>query len=40
MGQACTIVLRGATPASFKVLHDPIWKTDTLIADFGESASR
>ncbi|XLS77907.1 hypothetical protein HN51_062132, partial [Arachis hypogaea] len=25
-------------PASFKVLHDPIRKTDTLIADFGESA--
>ncbi|KAI3844976.1 hypothetical protein MKX01_000064 [Papaver californicum] len=28
----------GAMPASFKVLHDPIRKTDTLIADFGESA--
>ncbi|XXG45511.1 hypothetical protein AAC387_Pa02g0578 [Persea americana] len=28
----------GAMPASFKVLHDPVRKTDTLIADFGESA--
>ncbi|KAF6139416.1 hypothetical protein GIB67_026258 [Kingdonia uniflora] len=28
----------GAMPASFKVLHDPERKTDTLIADFGESA--
>ncbi|XP_028782876.1 probable alkaline/neutral invertase D [Neltuma alba] len=28
----------GAMPASFKVLHDPIRKTDTIVADFGESA--
>ncbi|CAA7404500.1 unnamed protein product [Spirodela intermedia] len=28
----------GVMPASFKVLHDPVRKTDTLIADFGESA--
>ncbi|CAH2033638.1 unnamed protein product [Thlaspi arvense] len=28
----------GAMPASFKVLHDPVKKTDTVIADFGESA--
>ncbi|KAL0917727.1 hypothetical protein M5K25_012812 [Dendrobium thyrsiflorum] len=28
----------GAMPASFKVLHDPIRKTDTIAADFGESA--
>ncbi|CAL9774702.1 unnamed protein product [Musa acuminata subsp. burmannicoides] len=28
----------GVMPASFKVLHDPGRKTDTLIADFGESA--
>ncbi|XP_010471222.2 PREDICTED: probable alkaline/neutral invertase F [Camelina sativa] len=28
----------GAMPASFKVLHNPIKKTDTIIADFGESA--
>lgn len=28
----------GAMPASFKVLHNPTRKTDTLIADFGESA--
>ncbi|KAK8951300.1 Alkaline/neutral invertase CINV2 [Platanthera zijinensis] len=28
----------GAMPASFKVLHDPIRKTDSLAADFGESA--
>lgn len=28
----------GAMPASFKVLHDPIKKTDTVISDFGESA--
>ncbi|CAA7396964.1 unnamed protein product [Spirodela intermedia] len=28
----------GAMPASFKVLHDPVRKMDTLIADFGESA--
>lgn len=29
---------KGAMPASFKVLHDPIRKNDTLVADFGESA--
>ena len=28
----------GAMPASFKVLHDPVRKIETLIADFGESA--
>nr|GEV90887.1 probable alkaline/neutral invertase D [Tanacetum cinerariifolium] len=28
----------GAMPASFKVLHDPERKTDTIVADFGESA--
>ncbi|KAL0348462.1 UNVERIFIED_CONTAM: putative alkaline/neutral invertase B [Sesamum angustifolium] len=28
----------GVMPASFKVLHDPIRNTETLIADFGESA--
>ncbi|CAN1761666.1 Alkaline/neutral invertase CINV2 [Linum perenne] len=28
----------GVMPASFKVLHDPNRKTDTLMADFGESA--
>ncbi|KAI9098493.1 hypothetical protein K1719_025118 [Acacia pycnantha] len=28
----------GVMPASFKVLHDPIRKTDTIVADFGESA--
>ncbi|CAH9083833.1 unnamed protein product [Cuscuta epithymum] len=28
----------GVMPASFKVLHDPIRKIDTVIADFGESA--
>ncbi|KAJ8445185.1 hypothetical protein Cgig2_029557 [Carnegiea gigantea] len=28
----------GAMPASFKVLHDPERKTDTVVADFGESA--
>lgn len=28
----------GAMPASFKVLHDAVRKTDTIIADFGESA--
>ncbi|XP_023644007.1 probable alkaline/neutral invertase F [Capsella rubella] len=28
----------GAMPASFKVLHNPIKETDTIIADFGESA--
>ncbi|XP_057805033.1 probable alkaline/neutral invertase D [Salvia miltiorrhiza] len=28
----------GAMPASFKVLHDPVRKTDTIAADFGESA--
>lgn len=28
----------GVMPASFKVLHDPVRKTDTIIADFGESA--
>ncbi|KAF5200718.1 Alkaline/neutral invertase CINV2 [Thalictrum thalictroides] len=28
----------GVMPASFKVLHDPARKTDSLVADFGESA--
>ncbi|PON70729.1 Glycosyl hydrolase [Parasponia andersonii] len=28
----------GVMPASFKVLHDPIRNSETLIADFGESA--
>ncbi|XAR55639.1 Beta-fructofuranosidase [Bertholletia excelsa] len=28
----------GVMPASFKVLHDPVRKTDTIVADFGESA--
>ncbi|CAN8235377.1 unnamed protein product [Cochlearia groenlandica] len=28
----------GAMPASFKVIHNPIKKTDTIIADFGETA--
>ncbi|XP_042479450.1 probable alkaline/neutral invertase D [Macadamia integrifolia] len=28
----------GVMPASFKVLHDATRKTDTLVADFGESA--
>lgn len=28
----------GVMPASFKVLHDPIRNTETLMADFGESA--
>ncbi|XP_022739122.1 alkaline/neutral invertase CINV2-like [Durio zibethinus] len=28
----------GAMPASFKVLHEPVRKSDTIIADFGESA--
>ncbi len=28
----------GVMPASFKVLHDPVRNTETLIADFGESA--
>ncbi|XP_002976468.2 probable alkaline/neutral invertase F isoform X1 [Selaginella moellendorffii] len=29
---------QGAMPASFKVLHDPVRRTDTMVADFGESA--
>lgn len=28
----------GVMPASFKVIHDPLRNTETLIADFGESA--
>lgn len=28
----------GVMPASFKVLHDPTRKRETLVADFGESA--
>lgn len=28
----------GVMPASFKVLHDEVRKTDTIVADFGESA--
>nr|GMD53095.1 probable alkaline/neutral invertase D [Ipomoea batatas]GMD57789.1 probable alkaline/neutral invertase D [Ipomoea batatas]GMD86209.1 probable alkaline/neutral invertase D [Ipomoea batatas] len=27
----------GVMPSSFKVLHDPVRKTDTIIADFGET---
>lgn len=29
---------KGAMPASFKVLHDPVLKNDKIMADFGESA--
>jgi hypothetical protein len=29
---------KGAMPASFKVLHDPIKNNDSIMADFGESA--
>ncbi|EPS61890.1 hypothetical protein M569_12899, partial [Genlisea aurea] len=28
----------GVMPASFKVLHDPVRKVETVVADFGESA--
>lgn len=28
----------GVMPASFKVLHDPVRNSETIIADFGESA--
>ncbi|GAA0152203.1 hypothetical protein LIER_10742 [Lithospermum erythrorhizon] len=28
----------GVMPASFKVLHDPVRNTETLVADFGETA--
>jgi hypothetical protein len=31
-------VLTGSNNISFQVLHDPVRKTDTMIADFGESA--
>ncbi|CAK9233471.1 hypothetical protein BDL97_07G110300 [Sphagnum fallax] len=34
----CFTLGEGVMPASFKVLHDPLRKTDTMIADFGESA--
>jgi len=34
----CFTLGEGVMPASFKVLHDPERDTDTLIADFGESA--
>eukprot|EP01018_Ginkgo_biloba_P007920 Gb_25085 [translate_table: standard] len=34
----CFTLGEGVMPASFKVLHDPERNTDTLIADFGESA--
>ncbi|KAJ7558158.1 hypothetical protein O6H91_04G027000 [Diphasiastrum complanatum] len=34
----CFTLGEGAMPASFKVLHDPVRKSDTMIADFGESA--
>jgi glycogen debranching enzyme len=34
----CFTLGEGVMPASFKVLHDPVRKTDTMIADFGESA--
>ena len=29
---------KGAMPASFKVLHDPVKNNDSIMADFGESA--
>jgi hypothetical protein len=31
-------VLTGSNNILFQVLHDPVRKTDTMIADFGESA--
>jgi hypothetical protein len=34
----CFILGEGVMPASFKVLHDPVRNTDTMIPDFGESA--
>eukprot|EP00850_Spirogloea_muscicola_P016224 SM000130S27111 [mRNA] locus=s130:266742:270274:- [translate_table: standard] len=34
----CFTLGEGVMPASFKVLHDPVRNTDTMIADFGESA--
>ncbi|KAJ7535924.1 hypothetical protein O6H91_12G105800 [Diphasiastrum complanatum] len=34
----CFTLGEGAMPASFKVLHDPVRKSDTMAADFGESA--
>ncbi|KAH9320586.1 hypothetical protein KI387_015225 [Taxus chinensis] len=34
----CFTLGEGVMPASFKVLHDPERNSDTLIADFGESA--
>ncbi|GLJ41098.1 hypothetical protein SUGI_0851280 [Cryptomeria japonica] len=34
----CFTLGKGVMPASFKVLHDPLRDTETLIADFGESA--
>jgi glycogen debranching enzyme len=34
----CFTLGEGVMPASFKVLHDPVRNSDTMIADFGESA--
>eukprot|EP00249_Psilotum_nudum_P003196 c16538_g1_i1 orf=448-2250(-) len=34
----CFTLGEGVMPASFKVLHDPVRDSDTMIADFGESA--
>ncbi|KAL3687829.1 hypothetical protein R1sor_014138 [Riccia sorocarpa] len=34
----CFTLGEGVMPASFKVLHDPTRRTDTMVADFGESA--
>ncbi|CAM6106657.1 unnamed protein product [Calypogeia fissa] len=34
----CFVLGEGVMPASFKVLHDPVRNTDTMIPDFGESA--
>ncbi|KAL2629923.1 hypothetical protein R1flu_014609 [Riccia fluitans] len=34
----CFTLGEGVMPASFKVLHDPNRRTDTMVADFGESA--
>lgn len=34
----CFTLGQGVMPASFKVLHNPVRSSDTLIADFGETA--
>ncbi|XP_020518051.1 probable alkaline/neutral invertase F isoform X1 [Amborella trichopoda] len=34
----CFTLAKGVMPASFKVMHDPVRNSETMVADFGETA--